>query len=413
MSFINVVARKTRLLHFTTIGLVIAALMAGILNPLFNSGQTAYAAQLTTRSVAISTSKTSATATYIISFTTPATTNIGSIIIQACTTPLSTCTAPTGMTMNAGTTGTWTGTSATNFTRTASTTGTCTVGANQWCGTRTAASETAGAKTLTLAGLTNPSTLGSFYLRITTLSDAAYATAVDNGVVASSTANQLTVSARIQEILTFCVGTTAVNDATTTPGVDCSAISGTAIDIGVLDSGSINLSPVNTNGGSNTNGIAMVRTNAQNGVTISYFAEQDTSSGAFKVAGQSCSGTVTTDQCINSQGATQGTFTAGTEKFGMTIAAVNCVSTTSYTCAFTSGTYKLVRDTDYDGTGGNTYGTTQGYAWLDNGTSTVIASSSTVVDDEALILRFAATPSITTPTGAYTVTSTYVATATF
>ena len=89
----------------------------------------------------------------------------------------------------------------------------------------------------------------------------------------------------------------------------------------------------------------------------------------------------------------------------------------SRACLFTGGTYNLVRDTNYDGTGGNTYGDTQGYAWQVSGAVTTLASStgSTVkaVDDEALILKFAATPNITTPFGSYTVTSTYIATGTY
>ncbi len=375
--------------------------------------------QLTARSVTIGTSKASATNTYTYAFTTPTTTNIGSIMFEACTTPLSTCTSPGGtINMNVGATTLGSGwTSANVFTRNGTGAGTCTAAANVLCTARAVnASETAGARTMTASLQVNPTAVGSYFIRITTFSDTGWTTSVDTGVVAYAVASQLTITARIQEILNFCVGTTSVNDSTTTPGGDCTAISGTTLDLGVLDSSSINISPISTNGGSNTNGVVMVRTNAQSGVVIQYFSEQDTSSGFFKVAGASCSGTSTTDQCINST-TTQAAFSAGTENFGMTIAAVNCVSTTSYTCLFTSGSYNLARNTNYDGTGGNTYGTSGGFAWNDTVTPTTIASSAAssvkVVDDEALILRFAATPSITTPTGAYTVTSTYIATATY
>jgi len=328
--------------------------------------------------------------------------------------------------MNAGTQAAalsgWT--SNTGFTRNASGANNCTAAANVLCISRTQVASESGSRTIGWNSQVNPTAVASYYIRITTYSDTAWLTAVDSGVVAYAIVNQLTVNARIQEILSFCVGTTSVNDSTTTPGADCSAISGTTVDIGVLDTAAVNISPVSTNGGTNTNGVVMVRTNAQAGVVISYFAEQGTSSGALKVAGATC-GTNTfggsiTDQCINNPSATPGSqavITAGAEAFGMTIAAVNCVSTTSYTCAFTSGTYNLARDTEYDGNGGNTYGTSGGFAWLGSGSADTIASSASssvkVVDDEALILRFAATPSITTPTGAYTVTSTYIATATY
>ena len=419
MSFITVDERKKRLLHLSSLWLQASVLIAALLLPLLLLNQNEVsAAQLTSRSVTISTSKVSVTANYVIAFTTPVTTNIGSVIVQSCTTPLGTCTAPTAQVINIGANATWTGTSATNFTRTTSATGACAaIANNQFCGTRTAVSETNGAKTLTITGATNPSATGSFFLRITTYSDAAYATPVDSGVVAGAIVAQLTVNARIQEILNFCVGATAINDATTTPGADCSAITGTTVDIGVLDAGTINISPVTTNGGTSNNGIAMLRTNAQNGAVISYFSEQNTSSGTLKVAGAAC-GDITpstgssTDQCINSA-ATQGTFTAGTEEFGMTVAGTNCGSTTAYTCVYTAGSNKLDPTGQYIGAGSNAYGTTNGFAWDASGTAATIATSPTVVDDEALILRFAATPAITTPTGAYTVTSTYIATVTY
>ncbi|HEX9679387.1 MAG TPA: hypothetical protein VGA08_02090, partial [Candidatus Saccharimonadales bacterium] len=72
-------------------------------------------------------------------------------------------------------------------------------------------------------------------------------------------------------------------------------------------------------------------------------------------------------------------------------------------------TANLVRDAEYagDGTAGDLW------AWDETGTADRIATSTTVVDDEMLILRFAATSAITTPTGTYTVVSTYIATPTF
>jgi hypothetical protein len=86
----------------------------------------------------------------------------------------------------------------------------------------------------------------------------------------------------------------------------------------------------------------------------------------------------------------------------------------------------LQRDGNYDGNGTNTYttdngpvgGTTdQGYAWDDSGTSQTIASSAgsatKVIDDEAMILKFAATPSITTPFGLYAAQADFIAVPTY
>lgn len=392
----------------------VAVLIVGLLTPLLMSG-TASAAQLTSRFLTVGTSKPTTASTWTYGFTTPATTNIGSIKFEVCTTPLNSCTSPgAGLDVNVGATSLGSGwTSANAFTRNATGAGSCTAAANVLCTARaTAASETNGARTITQTLQVNPTAVGTFYVRITTYSDTAWATSVDTGVVAGAVVNQLTVNARIQEVLSFCVGTTSSNDATTSVGADCSAVSGTTVDIGVLDPTAINVSPVSTNGGTNTNGVAMLRTNGQSGATVSYFSEQDTSSGRLKVAGATCSGSSTTDQCINDS-ATQGTFTAGTEAFGMTVAGTNCGSTTAYSCVLTSGTNNLKATSPYIGATATSYGVTAGYAWQSNGTTVQIASSSTVVDDEALILRFAATPNITTPYGSYTVTSTYIATTTY
>jgi hypothetical protein len=260
-----------------------------------------------------------------------------------------------------------------------------------------------------------------------TYSDNAFATAVDSGTVASAVVQTLTVSANVAEILQFCVGSTTVNDATTSVASDCSAVSGTSLNLGTLDSSQVNISPWSTDGGDSNNGVAMVRTNATNGVTVAYDALQAPSGsnhlGTLRLSGVTCNaGTINTDGCINAAGATQQVFTAGAEMFGVTIAGVNCGSTdvNSYSCVYGSGTNNLQQSTNYvGGTNSTTFGASaaKGFAWVEGGAATTIASSgsSTIkqVDDEALILAFAATPSITTPFGAYSVQADFVAVPTF
>ncbi len=106
----------------------------------------------------------------------------------------------------------------------------------------------------------------------------------------------------------------------------------------------------------------------------------------------------------------------------MTIAAINCGSTTAYTCTYSSGTYNLTRNAQYDGTGANTYPTdadvingpsNAGYAWREDGSVDTVASSTGAVDDEAMILKFAATPNAVTPTGAYQAQADFIVVATF
>jgi hypothetical protein len=267
---------------------------------------------------------------------------------------------------------------------------------------------------------TTNGTPGTFYARLATYAGgaaaAAYSTGtpgahIDDGGVALSTANQLTTNARVQEQLQFCVG--SLDDGGATPA-DCSVgFTGSTIDLGVVDTAGA-VSPVDaSSGGNDKNGAAMIRTNAANGIVVDYFAEQATSGtnhlGSLRVTGASCNaGAVGTDQCFNSAGTTQAVFSANTEDFGMTISAVDASQ------GATGG--NLVRDAEYNGDGTLAVG----FAWDESGSFDRIASSAggaqpenRVVDDEMLLLRFAAVAGVTTPTGSYTVVSTYVATATF
>ncbi len=407
----------------------------------------ASAAQITSRSLTLSTAVPSATGViYSYAFSLPSSSNVQSIQFQSCTTAVGTCTLPTTQNINQGSQqGTNGFTSTTAFTRDATGGGGCTPANNVLCVKRTQATAETGAKTIAWNTQTNPATANAaFYVRITTYADTGWTSNVDSGVVAAAIAQNLTVQANVAEILNFCVGSTAVTDATTDPtnsgSHDCSVISGTAVNIGTLDPSTINISPVSTNGGNNTNGIAMLRTNALNGATVAYRAVQaGTGSnhlGTLRLSGVTCSassGTGTgsggtppaasgpyTDGCIDAAGTTQNVFAAGFEQFGMTISGVNCGSTTSYSCVYSSGTNDLVQQAEYiGGANATTYGSSaaKGFAWDESGNPTTIASSasSTIkqVDDEALILTFASTPTITTPFGSYTVQADFIAVPSF
>jgi hypothetical protein len=255
-------------------------------------------------------------------------------------------------------------------------------------------------------GITNPNVNGSFFARMFTYATTGAATPytetaagsfVDDGGVAMAIASELTITARVQEVLQFCVGSTY--NGTNIPANDCNNITGVDINLGVVDSSTT----VFTAGA--TDGKAMIRTNANSGAVIYYKAEQNTSSGSLKVAGATCSGSSTTDQCFNSIGGTQTAISPGVEAFGMTL--------TNLSTANGSVATTLVCDGAYDGDGSCGVGAPTGYAWLDNGTFDTIASSASVLDDVMVNLKFAATASPTTPTGLYTVTANFVATATF
>ena len=205
----------------------------------------------------------------------------------------------------------------------------------------------------------------------------------------------------------------------------CADVDGSNVNLGVVDNTLSETPVLTTDGGNQTNGIAMVNTNAVNGTVISYGAIQESSSGALKVDGATCvTPTSLTDQCFNSVGATQAVIAAGVEDFGMTIAGINCEASSgvAYPCNYANGNTNLQPLTNYIGgaytnTVSGTYGSTSGYAWVDDGSYTNIASSASssvrVIEDEALILKFGATASATTPTGTYDVDIDFVATPTF
>lgn len=406
------------------------------ITPLMNIGNVS-ALTISQRSLQLGSAVVSASTTYTYSFV-PATAGaIQGLKFQACTTALGTCTAPAGLSFSSAAGGTVGGawTTATNFSVDGVGAGSCTPAANVLCANRTqAVSETAsGVRTVAFTTITNPNGTScatsncTFFVRINTFSDTAYATAIDNGVVASSTTQTLTVSATVQENLTFCIGSTAIDNATSAVPL-CASVSGTSLNLGTLNSSAVSVSPVGTaNNGDTNNGLAEVGTNASNGIAISYNAIQQSGAnhqGTLRVAGANCAaGSTNTDQCVNAVGSTAAALVAGAESFGMTVAGINCSNVTSYTCNFSGGTYNMVRNANYDCDGTNTYPssennqivgtTTCGYAWDETGSSQTIASSSTVVGNEALILKFASTPNITTPTGSYTAQANFVATATF
>lgn len=424
--------------------------------------------QLTSRSATIDKPNTSSTnIQFLFGYTLITSGNVQSLTYNFCTTPLGTCTLPTGL--DAKTASTQVGqtgfpANGTAFTpkNTSSDSNACLQstgagsGASFACYSRTAATAGNGAVTHTIAGVTGPTVAGTVYIRIVTYSDTAYLTAVDSGTVAVSFNQRLTINARVQESLTFCIGS-GKTDAVGANGVaggsnvniprnyldaanvtDCSTMTGGDLDLGSITSTGTSISPVaaSPNGGDGRNGYAMLSTNATNGAVVAYQAVQDTSgttTGRLKVPSATCSGTSSldassgsNDQCFNSS-STQTVLSAGTEEYGMTIGGVSCYNVPNaasggYTCDYTAGNVNLRPQTGYIGgtfvaTTSGTYGTGTGFAWVSPGTATTIASSAAstikVVSNEMLILKFGATAATTTPTGAYLTRADFIATPTF
>ncbi len=209
-------------------GLLLSASVIAVFNM-----QSAYAAQITTRSLTLMASsdgKTggstpSGTTAYTVGsnpnhqfkFTIPTAGNVGSIKFEYCTAAVQVaCVAPTGMDATGVTYGSETGSSVTGFTiYGASTT------ANNVVVTRTAAAVTANAvAVITLNNIKNPSSVGTFFVRISTYPTTdATGLATDTGSVAAATANAIQLSGIMPESLQFCTGITVTADcATVTTG---------------------------------------------------------------------------------------------------------------------------------------------------------------------------------------------------
>jgi len=216
----------------------------------------ASAAVLTSRSVEMSSAVVGATnVNYQVAFT-PQTTGATDMIIYFCdNTPISgtACTTPTGLS-TAGATVT-AGTGTTGAALDSTTNDTANPGGVGHTGQIAITGMTLGtsAVTLTIGGVTNPSTAETFYARIQTYNSepaqsSAWAagptdtTYKDNGSVALSTSNSIGVQAAVLESLTFCVfgDPGNVNSTTSNEASDDSGyLSGTGTNVGTINSNNI------------------------------------------------------------------------------------------------------------------------------------------------------------------------------
>ena len=317
---------------------------------------TANAAQITARSVTLSSSSpaaATATTTYSLTFTIPSTTTVQSFQAQACTTAIGTCTTPTGFSSSASTfsgaavlsNGTWSVNTATSGALRATATGSTTT--------------TATSKTISFGSVQNPTTANtSFYLRLTTYSDTAWATPIDTGTVGTSTTVAFVVNADVAESITFCVGVTA--------STSCVA-SGTSLTVAP--------NPLTTASISTGTSQMTAYTNAQSGYTITYLAGNFTSA----VGGHTITAFPTT--------ATASAI--GTEQFGLR-AAISSGSGSSVSAAYNT--------TDYA---------------FNPGSATTIATAAGPVSANQYTVTYGANVAPTTESGAYSSTFNYVITGNF
>lgn len=332
----------------------------------------AQAGSLNSRSLTLSSSAASAASTtYTFAFTPQSSTTVKSVNIDICDSASGTCSpagtgVPTGLTTTGaaagtisgiGSGGTWTGTFTTN--------GRLRLANNSNTGSPTTVS-------LQFTGITNPSaTNTTFYARITTYSDSAWTTPIDgtgagsSGVVAASTANQITVTGTVNETLTFCTGTSGITSSS------CAGATGSSVGLGTLATGAPS---------TGTSQIG-VTTNAGSGYAITY-------TGATLTSG---SNTITA--C-----AAGCTSSAGTSQYGFNLRANTTPAVGSAPAG--AGTANPVANYNTN----NTFRFASGDSVVTNGTA----------DDFRLFtVAYIANIANTTPAGIYSSTITWVATATF
>lgn len=335
----------------------LVAVIALTIVPLVQTTQ-ASAAQITARKVVIDSSAPSASTKYTFTFTAPSATTVKSFDAQACDTASGTCTqaasaagfssagagtigtAPTGL----GSGGVWTSNVATTTklrVLNASNTGAPSAGA-----------------TITLDSVVNPSAANStFFLRMTTYSDAAWTTPIDTGVVAASTAGVITVNATVDEALTFTLGAATVN------------LSPSSITTAAASTGTSTL---------------VASTNAASGYSITY-----SSPNALKPAGGTALASYSSSPSV-----------PGTAGFGINLK-------TNTTPAVGSN------PTGGSGAAVGAYNTADQFTFVGSNVATQIATSGVATNATTYTVSYVANIAALTAPGAYTTTFTYVATPNF
>jgi hypothetical protein len=420
---------QTKKISSKAIYIVVALSTTGILVGTDIGMGTASAAQLQTRSMAVSSSALGNVSTDVngtavaaggggngvktketFTFNLATTSHLQTILIEECTTPIpgTTCTSPTGFTaanvasvasQSGWTAGTWAIDTSTVLTGAPyNCTGSSPGRTNCIAVSRTDPSTTeASGTTVTLAFgggtsdyITNPTTTGTWFARIITYSDTAYATQVDYGSVASSTATQINVTAKVQETLNFSVGSTV-----TAPGAGCTAYT---------DSGGLTLGDVNGALGTGltyfNHSYFRISTNDLHGAVVDYSGGLPTS-GTNTIAGI---------------GTTATASTTGTPQFGIGIDASDTESGSGYSFTTLAATAPYSTANGGGGTQAGSSGSLGGtYAYnTASMTSPIqIASSSSPITCDTGSVMYMANISNLTPSGVYQTTVSYIAIPTY
>ena len=211
---------------------------------------------------------------------------------------------------------------------------------------------------VTLSGITNPSAANTeYWARLYTYSDTGTSTLVDDGGLAFSTGQAIDVTARVQETLQFCVYT----------GVDCQD-GGSEVDLGILNTAELQTAQSYFD----------VATNARNGMSVTYLGTTLESGGHE----------------IDPFGATMTASDTGTEQFGL---RVDDVTTPTQGGSIAS---------PFDTAGASEY------SFIENSQEDLATSSGPIAETKYTI-GYGANVDALTPTGVYSTSVEFIATATF
>lgn len=324
------------------------------------------AATLTTRSLTLSSSSaeaSNATTTYTFDFTIPTTgTTVQSFEALMCTTATGACTTPTGFDNSSATI-----TQPTNLGDASGwTVSTATSGALRLSKTGNTANPS-GSQTVVFNNVQNPTTANTtFFARLTTFSDDAWSTSIDEGTVAASTTELIELTGTVDETLVFCTGTS---------GTDCGDISGTTVDFGTFSSTA-------TSSGTSLFGAS---TNSAGGYTVTINGSTLTCT--------TCAGSPTIAAL-----ASQTASSTGTAQFGANLRNNTTPNVGADPSGAGSGTYT------------SNYGTADQYRFV---TGDDIASAASATDANLFTVSYIVNIPGSQPAGVYTSTMTFIATATF
>lgn len=242
-------------------------------------------------------------------------------------------------------------------------------------------------------GITNPTSVGTFYARIYTYPTAAAAQAhstptptgyTDYGGIALSTTTAITITARVQENILFCLSGVA-------PAANCTGTSAPALTIGEGSPAALNSTTVSTG-----NVYSQIATNASSGAVVR-IRNSNNCGGLSRDSGATCP----IPAAASGAATTPAAMAAGTAGFGMVIGtASGTVISAPYNGLAASNQFGM--DTT---TAGSNATTTYG--------SQAFTTNSLPINSTNNTWTFGATASNVTPSGIYTANIIAIATGTF